>query len=194
MLKPWLFEPFIRLTPLFRRAMKHSIAIYKVVDNLTHDLELEFQANNKKTVDNPSRPMNYLTQLYKIRDTMTYQEIRNEIIVALFAGFDTTGNTLSAVILCLAMDQDAQDKVVEELNGIFLSEDDYEMDEEKMSQMVYLELVVKEAMRLFPVNPMYGRRATSDVQLSNDGDEFYNYFIFPILFSQPITKFPKAPT
>lgn len=171
MLKPWLFEPFIRLSPLFRKAMNHSIEIYKIVDDLTHDLEMEFQANNKKSVDDSLRPMNYLTQLYKIRDTMTYQEIRNEIIVTLFAGFDTTGNTLSAIILCLAMDQNAQDKVVEELNGIFLSKDDYEMDEEKMTQMVYLELVVKEAMRLFPVNPMYGRKATSDVQLSKLNDE-----------------------
>lgn len=160
MLKPWLFEPFLRFTELYRRGMRHSVGVYSFVDELTGDLEKEFQAS-RTPVD---RSMNYITQLYKIRDTMTYQEIRNEMIVALFAGFDTTGNTLAAVLLCLAMHQDVQDKVVAELNELFSPEGE-EVDEERMSKMVYLEMVVKESMRLFPVNPMYGRRATSDVQL-----------------------------
>ena len=95
---------------------------------------------------------------------MSYKEVQMEILPFIYAGFDTTGITTSAVLLCLAMNQDVQDKVVEEINRTFLTEDD-EVDVESLSKMVYLEMVVKEAMRFFPVNTFSGRYAKDDVKL-----------------------------
>lgn len=163
MLKPWLTPPLIYFSSGYWTTSELIKSVYEFVDMLTKDLEESFQAKSKTN----EKSMNYLTQLYKIRDTMSYKEIRNEVIVTTFAGFDTTGNSISGILLCLAMHPDVQDKVVAELNEIFLDNDDDELDEEKMSKMIYLEMVAKEAMRLFPVNPMFGRRAAADVELSN---------------------------
>lgn len=81
-----------------------------------------------------------------------------------FQGFDTTASTLSTVLLMLGLHQYVQDKVVEELSLLFDTQDQ-EVDQEKLNQMPYIEMVIKETMRLFPILPATGRTATADVQL-----------------------------
>ena len=64
----------------------------------------------------------------------------------------------------LAIHQDVQDKVLEEIRLLFDTKDE-EVDQEKLNQMPYTEMVLKETMRLFPVLALTARTATSDVQL-----------------------------
>lgn len=163
MIRPWLIPPFLYFTSLHRRITQLKLVLNKFIDMLIHDLEEDYQAKTEIA----SKSVNYLTQIYQIRDTMSYQDIKNEIIALSYAGFDTVGISLSAVLLCLGMHPEVQDKVIDELNEIFFDDNDEEVDEEKMRKMIYLEMVVKEAMRLLPVNSLYGRMTTEDIQLSN---------------------------
>lgn len=64
----------------------------------------------------------------------------------------------------LGIDQDVQDKVVEELSLLFDTIDE-EVDHDKLNQMPYIEMVIKETMRLFPILAATARTATADVQL-----------------------------
>lgn len=96
---------------------------------------------------------------------MTYDEVREEIFAFLIGAFDTTGKALAGALLLLAMNQDAQDKVVIEMENIFKSEDD-EVDEDALSQMNYLDLVIKESLRLLPVALVIGRQAKKNIELS----------------------------
>lgn len=65
----------------------------------------------------------------------------------------------------LAIHQDVQEKVVDELKEIFTSEID-EITEEALGKMKYLEMVIKECLRLFPLPSIAARNVTKDLQLS----------------------------
>ena len=116
--------------------------------------------------------MNFFTQMYKVRDSFgSYDELLNDALMFTFAGYDTSAVSLSGILLLLAMNQGAQDKVVAELNEILLSGDE-EVNEERLKKMIYMDLVIKESMRMFPINPLFGREATDDIKLSKYKSSF----------------------
>lgn len=72
---------------------------------------------------------------------------------------------MASTLLMLAMHQDIQDKVMDEIRDVFDSVHQ-EVDNEILNKLPYLDLVIKESMRLFPVLPIIGRLATKDVVLN----------------------------
>lgn len=74
---------------------------------------------------------------------------------------------MSSILLMLAMHQEVQKKVFQEICEIFEGRD-VEVDNEIIGKLKYLDLVVKETMRLFPVAPIIGRKVTEDLQLDGD--------------------------
>jgi cytochrome P450 len=73
---------------------------------------------------------------------------------------------MANAILLLAMHPDIQDRVVDELKSIF-KDQDQEVTAEDCKNLVYLEQVIKEGMRLLPVVPIFVRQTTGDVTLTN---------------------------
>ncbi|XP_055641213.1 probable cytochrome P450 313a4 [Toxorhynchites rutilus septentrionalis] len=72
----------------------------------------------------------------------------------ILASYDTTASTIAATLLMLAMHPDVQERAFQEINDTILSDD---IDYEHLSKLVYLEMVLKETMRLVPVTPAIGR-------------------------------------
>lgn len=70
---------------------------------------------------------------------------------------------MSAVLLMLAIHSNAQEKVYEELNGVFGLSGDVVIDNNSLKKLPYLEMVIKESMRLFPVLPVSARTVTEDL-------------------------------
>jgi cytochrome P450 len=74
---------------------------------------------------------------------------------------------MSHTILLLAMHPEIQDKVVAELKTVFKSQDSY-INPDDLKELVYLEQVIKESMRMITVVPLYCRRLVGDVTLSKE--------------------------
>lgn len=74
---------------------------------------------------------------------------------------------MSSALLMLAIHQDVQDKVVEEMNSIFNGRE-IEIDSSNINDLKYLDLVIKETLRLFPVAPIIGRNINEDLTLDGD--------------------------
>lgn len=89
-----------------------------------------------------------------------------------FQGNASTALSMSSALLMLAMHPDVQDTLVQEMNSVFHNDDD-EVDSEKIRNLKYLDLVVKETLRLFPVAPVIGRSVSSDLKL--DGNDWNVY-------------------
>lgn len=88
-----------------------------------------------------------------------------EIETILIAGNETTALAVSFVILILAMHPDVQDRVYEELHSVYNSQDE-ETTNEHFPKLIYLEQVIKETLRLYPVGPFIIRKAMKDIQIS----------------------------
>ena len=78
---------------------------------------------------------------------------------------------MSSALLMLAMHPDVQKKAVEEIKSVCSLEEMY-LDPRKLNELTYLELVIKETMRLFPVLPMIGRQTVGEVEI---GTYFFGF-------------------
>jgi cytochrome P450 len=69
-------------------------------------------------------------------------------------------------LMMLGMHQDVQQKVMDEINEIYMSEacTDYTMD--FLHKFSYLEAVIKETMRLFPEAPIIARESSEEVDIN----------------------------
>lgn len=81
----------------------------------------------------------------------------------------------------LGIHQEIQNKVLEEITLLFDTKDE-EVSQEKLNKMPYIDMVIKETMRLFPILAFTARTATSDVQLRKIQvqiicDQIDNYFL-----------------
>lgn len=136
----------------------------RFVDKLLEGFESDYQ---KKTKSIYREPQLFLENFYNIRSTMTYSQTRDSLLIFLMGGFDTTGKAIPSVLLLLAMHSKIQEKVFEELNSIITREGD-DLIEDSLSKMKYLEMVIKEALRLIPVALLFGRTVKKDIRLSKN--------------------------
>lgn len=65
----------------------------------------------------------------------------------------------------LAMHQDVQERVFQEIKSAHSSQYS-ETNAEEMTKLTYMEMVIRETMRILPVGPFLGRECTEDVKIS----------------------------
>lgn len=95
----------------------------------------------------------------------TEQIVKEQIETVIIAGNETSALTISYTLLLLAMYPSIQNRVFEELCSVYKSKDEYS-SYERIQQLKYLDCVIKESMRLFPVAPFIVRCCIADTALS----------------------------
>lgn len=90
----------------------------------------------------------------------------DQILTILVGGNETSALTTSHVMLMLAMHPEIQEKAFQEIKDAHETQTSHS-DAEILSKLDYLEMCIKETMRLFPVGPFLGRQNVEDVKLSN---------------------------
>jgi cytochrome P450 len=155
-------DKFFKCFQSTRKLAMASQRINSLVETLMSIHEAHFK---QRTTTSCREPNPFLDLFYTLRDTMTYQQTVEGFLMFFGAGFDTTGKALSSVLLLLAMNPKEQEKVHNEISTILSSEAN-EVDEEKLAKMVYLDLVIKESLRLLPQSLGFAREAINDVKLS----------------------------
>ncbi|KAK4879444.1 hypothetical protein RN001_007590 [Aquatica leii] len=96
-------------------------------------------------------------------NTLTDKEIRDEVITFMVAGYETTASTISYVLYSLAQHPDVQEKVVEELKCIYSDDKNKQTTSDDLFNMKYLEMVIKETLRLYPAAPFITRNLSENV-------------------------------
>lgn len=130
---------------------------------------MEPQSHDVSTIDllEPEAPsFAELMMQHASYDPSDDEELISEIITIIGAGQDTTKTVNMAVLLMLALHQDVQDKVLEEIDRV-LGNSSQCPSYEDLGRLEYLEWVIKETMRLYPSVPMISRYIDRDFPLGD---------------------------
>ena len=100
-------------------------------------------------------------------DMLTREQVRDELVSLIAAGHETTTNTITWTFYLLSEHPVVLEKVLAELQDVLAGSDP---QVGKLSQLAYLDWVVKESMRLYPSAWTQGRRAVGAFDL--DGYHF----------------------
>ncbi|CAH0697231.1 unnamed protein product [Spodoptera exigua] len=125
----------------------------------------EKKANEWSTTNTRYKPFMSLLLELKNDDTLTDKEIKEEVDTAIVAGFDTTSNCLTCLLVLLGTYPEVQEKMYEEIVEVLGPDRDIEKDDIK--RLVYTEAVIKEALRVLPIGPALLRYVDRDVKLKN---------------------------
>ncbi len=89
-------------------------------------------------------------------------QVRDQLMTLLAAGHETTANALTWTFYLLSQNLEERDKLLTELHSVLNGRSPTVED---LARLPYLEMVVKESMRLFPPAWIMGRRAIEDYDL-----------------------------
>ncbi|GMT11300.1 hypothetical protein PFISCL1PPCAC_2597, partial [Pristionchus fissidentatus] len=99
-------------------------------------------------------------------NALTDEELRAEVDTFMFEGSDTNSSAIGFTLWFLGQHPDYQQKVHEEIDEIFGS-DDRHPSEEDICRMVYIEKCYKEAMRMTPPVPIIARQLAHDTVIGD---------------------------
>lgn len=147
--------------------------------------EKDLQPNNNKPEEESSfykkRKMAFLDNLLTAEiDSrhLTFQEIFEEVSTFLFEGHDTTASAISFMFFCLSRNLSVQEKLYDEQMRLS-SDKQSDPTYDDILEMKYMDLVIKETLRLFPSVPIIARSLQQPTVISKLTDFFtvsYKYF------------------
>jgi len=167
--RPWLWKDFFFDRSSIGRKYNRAL---KVMHNFTNKIieerrtEHEAKKNSGPQVSSKKRHTSFLDLLLETSDDgkgLSNEDIREEVDTFVFEGHDTTAMGLNWATFLLGHNPEIQEKLQEELDRVL--EDGKEVTMEDVKELKYLELVIKEAQRLYPSVPIFARRITKDVKV-----------------------------
>ncbi|XP_058823450.1 cytochrome P450 4C1-like isoform X1 [Topomyia yanbarensis] len=178
-LKVWLYPDFIyKLTSSYREEMNRR-DMFQGVSKRVFSMRKEARQKSSKSATtaerdetNARRPQLFIDKLEDIANKtgiLDEDGVIQNLDTFIFASNDTTSAAVAITVLMLAMHPDVQERLFQEvINTVPGSYIDYD----DLSKLAYLEMVIKEAIRLFPIVPAVARLCEKEFQV---GD-----FIIPV--------------
>ncbi|KAJ8976119.1 hypothetical protein NQ317_019384 [Molorchus minor] len=163
MVKVWLqVEWIFKLTKYWKLQEEGKSVIHGFFRNVIAKVK-ESHVCLKKT-DSSFRTL--LEQMLDIRDELpdfaTDEELVHHLSTLYSASEDTVTTIVSFSLVLLGMYPTIQNKVVDEILNIVGMRD---IEEADLGRLEYLDMVIKDVLRLFPIAPFIAREATQDFQL-----------------------------
>ncbi|CAL8144564.1 unnamed protein product [Orchesella dallaii] len=85
-----------------------------------------------------------------------------QLIGFFFAGFNTTSNVIAWAAYVLAVHQDVQEKLREELDTKLFKDGDHNMDYDVLNRLVYMDMFLSEVLRKYPPLGRLERKCVKD--------------------------------
>lgn len=144
-------------TPSNRRAGAATRAVYEVCDRII----AARRSNGSEAAD-----ADLLSLLSRARNeedgSLDATELRDQVLVFLLAGHETTATSLAFALHLLARHPEVRARAREEVDALPSGEP---YTAATMDRLPYLTRVLKETMRLYPAAPLMGRRAVAETEI-----------------------------
>lgn len=172
---------FFNLSPLYWRQKKVLKILHGFTDSVILSRRQELKRSPSKTAliedDVGSRKkmalLDVLLQSSIDGEPLSNMDIREEVDTFMFEGHDTTTSGMAFCLYNLAKYPEVQRKAFEEIQEVISCEVEGPVSLKQLNSLNYLELVIKETLRLFPSVPFYGRRVRKDFYLSMFGVQYH---------------------
>ncbi|KAI4465949.1 cytochrome p450 family 4 [Holotrichia oblita] len=190
----------------FTTTYQKEKAALKVVHGYTKSViskrKVEFYNNSKtkdENVDSYGRKKKraFLDLLleYSANDpSFTEEHIQEEVDTFMFEGHDTTATSITFALYALAMNPHIQEKAYAELKEIFSDDSKRHATYRDLQEMKYLEMVIKETLRIYTTVPFYSRALEKDVNMNGQiipKGTMLNVFAYGIHHNPKIYKDPE---
>ena len=150
------FTDLLRLPrwfPRYRRGASHAKRIREILGELV--------AKRQKLIDQGDAPDDLATKIMTTKDPETGHgfssaEMIDQVAIFFLAGHETSASALAWSLYCLARDQDAQQKIVQELESVVGSR---EIEFSDVPKLRFSRDVFREVLRLYPPVPMMVRQS-----------------------------------
>ncbi|XP_038146923.1 thromboxane-A synthase [Cyprinodon tularosa] len=142
------------------RSGKEAVSL-EHFDTANHSDELDHRTQSSAPDgENGSPPPQESPVKRPQRKMMSEDEVVGQAFVFLLAGYETSSNTLAFTCYLLALNPECQCKVQEEVDDFFTRHDS--PDYSNVQELKYLDMVVSEALRLYPPGFRFAREIDHD--------------------------------
>lgn len=94
---------------------------------------------------------------------LSNMDIREEVDTFMFEGHDTTTSGITLLFYNIAKYPEVQKKLFKEIKNVIGDDKTKPVGLKELNELHYLDLVIKESMRLFPPVPIFGRGIKEDI-------------------------------
>ncbi|XP_038219474.1 cytochrome P450 4C1-like [Zerene cesonia] len=171
--KFWLHNHFIYSLSGLRRKQDNLL---KILHNMSYTVLQKRKADYLKSLESGYKEdktgtkfkpfMDLLLELSVEKGAFNDREIQEHVDTMIVGGHDTSASVLMFTLVLIGSHPHVQEKIYEELRVVFGS-DDRDVTKQDLSQLVYLEAVLKESMRIFPIVPVTARILDRDIKLKH---------------------------
>ncbi|XP_016838143.1 cytochrome P450 4g15 [Nasonia vitripennis] len=160
MMKIWLYPDWIfRITSNYSNQKRAQTMIHNFTERCIEAGRQDMLKEKSKTCI-----LHRLLTVNSVTNELTEEELRDEIYTIYIASQDTLAVTSSFAVLMLGIHGDVQKKARSEVDEVIGVGD---VNIESLSKLKYLEMVIKETLRLFPIAPLMVRQLNGELKLDN---------------------------
>lgn len=177
-IRPWLQpEPFFQLSSLGAEQRRCLKILHDFTDNVIKEKKIEHKEKRNAINDDHKEKdddmatnkkrlafLDLLIEASEDGKVLSDKDIREEVDTFMFEGHDTTSAAIDWALLLIGSNSEVQERVHEELDRVF-GDSDRPITLADLSDLKYLELCIKETLRLYPSVPFMGRQITEDVTI-----------------------------
>ncbi|KAI8127249.1 putative cytochrome P450 4aa1 [Lucilia cuprina] len=162
-LQPWLlWDSVYHMTKLASDELNQKKRLHEFTRKMIIKRR-ELKSNNNET--EKKCLLDYMIDISDNNPDFTEEDIVNEACTFMLAGQDSVGAAVAFTIFLLAQNEECQEKCADELERIF-GNDQRAPSMQDLRDMRYMEMCIKESLRLYPSVPLIARKLGEDVRLA----------------------------
>ena len=144
---PWTYKDA-------KREMKKNVLPVRAVVK-KYLLENIDEARNKENI------IGHIIRAHDVSDELTIDDIVDEFVMFFAGGMDTTAATMSALVWYVVRHPEVYKKIQDEVDSVYGDKDELEFED--LSKLWYLEMAIKESLRLKGPAPVIGKQMAPQV-------------------------------